>query len=1140
MALDTKHRPIMWSTLEEYEGAEDVLARSGPAEWNTKPAGYAEDFDSLNPAEKKVRRRTFLKLSGFAAVVAAAAGCQRPLENIMPYVNAPEELVPGVADFYASSLGAYGFIVKCREGRPIKLEGNPRHPLNKGKLSARLQASLIELYDPDRITSSIRKDGSSVAWDSAWTEISDALGKAGSKAVLLTPTVHGVARTALLDEFKKTFPGVRHVTFEAMSEAERLDAREMCYGERVQPQYRFEKSECTVLLGADPMADGVASISDMAGMADQRRLHEVGEGKYAMGRLYSFEPLMTQSGMNADYRFSVKAGEMLDLARAIAARLAMDGHSEVKGVPSNLANPTSIESSLGLPDGTVKKVADDLWRHRGKSLVYTGGLVSRTEDLAKLHATVNLINSMLGNEGVTIDVSRPLNLQQGSSEDMLDLIDDMKSGNVDVLLIEGVNPAYSLPTSAGFADALGNVGLSVSFDMIKSETSVLCDMTLPGKHYLENWGDHEPVQGTLTLQQPVMGPLKGWHNKSFEESLLGICRAGGSGAFEVEVVTPALGEDEEPTVSYRAMTWHEFIKNTWERDVYGKGDFAGSFQDFWFSALRSGVLDLPSRVTAGSGSRNINVDAVTDFIRGSARNVAGLELVTYTMSNVYDGRHANNPWLLELPDPVTRVCWDNFVVMAPQTARENKLEDGDIIAVTANDVTIEAPVRVMPGMHTGVLGIGAGWGREVAGSVGSGEGFNAYSAGRVVDGNVFYSGSECSFEKTGGHTRLADVQGHNYMKLRPEGSKREEDEPERQIVQSTSLELFNKSNIAAQPYYHVPYWHLGQEKPDAWKTKDFHYTGHKWVMSIDLNACNGCNACMVACQAENNVPVVGKREVLIGREMHWIRIDRYYKGDPDNPEVVKQPMLCQHCDNAPCETVCPVLATVHSDDGINQQVYNRCVGTRYCANNCPYKVRRYNFYQYSSFRRGPHEKEKVPETPLALALNPDITVRTKGIMEKCTFCQQRIRDERYDAKAKGQDIPDGAIQTACQQTCPASAISFGDANNPEHQVNEVREHNKDKRGYGVLAEYNVKPNVMYLAHVWNRETSEYDVDNTYYLEHQEHGLHGDHGDHGGEGGHGEGGGEHHNDSGHGGGHDSHAGEDEHHSFIPGTRTGVKS
>ncbi len=1130
MAHDTTHRPIMWSTLDEYEGAEDARARSGPAEWNTKPAGYADDFESLAPAEKKLRRRTFLKLSGFAAVVAAAAGCEKPLEHIMPYVNPPEELVPGVANYYATSLGAYGFIVKCREGRPIKLEGNPQHPLNRGALSARLQASLIELYDPDRIVAPQRSGGTRTAWDESWAEVAAALKKAGRKAALLTPTIHGVARTALLDEFRKTFPGVRHVVYEAHSEAERLDARELCYGERVQPQYRFDKSECTVLLGSDPMADGIVGISDMAGMAAQRKLREVSEGKYEMGRLYAFEPVMTQSGMNADYRFSVKAGEMLDLARAIAARLAMDGHSEIDRVPSNLANPTEIESRLGLPAGTVGKVADDLWRKRGKSLVYAGGTLGRTRDLAKLHAAVNLINSMLGNEGETIDASRPLNLQLGSAKDLLALVDDMKAGEIDVLLIEGVNPAYTLPASAGFAEALGNVGLSVSFDMVKSETSALCDMTLPGKHYLESWGDFEPAQGVLSLQQPVMGPLKGWQNRSFEESLMGIARAGGSASLDVEVVTPSAVEGEDPAVTQRPMTWHEFIQNAWRTEVHEKGGFAGSFQDFWFASLRAGVLDMPSRIDAKAGARRLDVEAATDFVRTGGGKAAGLELVAYTMANVYDGRHANNPWLLELPDPVTRVCWDNFVVVAPKTARENKLSDGDFLEISANGVTFEAPVRIMPGMHTGVLGIGTGWGREIAGSVGSGEGFNAFAAGETTGGNVFYSGAECTFAKTGRHTPLADVQGHNYMKLRAEGEGGEEDEPERQIVQSTSLEAFNESNIAPQPYYHVPYWHLGQEKPDIWKTEDFHYTGHKWVMSIDLNACNGCNACMVACQAENNIPVVGKREVLIGREMHWIRIDRYYKGDPDNPEVVKQPMLCQHCDNAPCETVCPVLATVHTDDGINQQVYNRCVGTRYCANNCPYKVRRFNFYQYSEFRKGPHEKDKVIETPLALALNPDITVRTRGIMEKCTFCQQRVREARTEAKTKGRDIPEGGIKTACQQTCPAQAIAFGDANNPEHAVNAVREHNKDKRGYGVLAEYNVKPNVMYLAHVWNRETSEYDVDNTHHLEHQEHALHGDGGGHA--------------DDGHGGkqddGHGGAAADDEHHSSVPSAGTGAKS
>ncbi len=1145
---DNSHRPLYWSTLEEYEGDPDVLARQGGGDWNTKPKGFSEHLEALGLSELTLRRRTFLKMSGFAAVLAAVSGCEKPAEKILPYVNAPEEIVPGVATHYASTCGgceaACGVIVKTREARPIKIEGNPNHLINKGRLCARGQASILSLYDPDRIGDpvEVKSDGTlkKTTWDLADQQIVKALKSAGKRAVLLTNTIHGPARTAIIDRFKTTFPGLRHVVYDTLAEAERVDARELAYGERVLPRYHFDKSEVTVLLGSDPMADGASPVEFMAGIAEKRKLQKDDHDHFTMGSLYAFEPLATMSGMNADYRFAVKSDDLLNLALAIASQLASDGHSEVSGINLSV-DPGKVESEIGLAKGTIKKVADDLWAARGKSLVYTGGLLSRTANIADLHVAVNLINSMLGNEGVTVDASRPSNQSQGSTADILALIDDMDAGNVDVLLIDGVNPVYSLPESARFASALKSVSLKVSFDRVKSETSAHCDLILPGLHYLEAWGDAEPIAGFLSIQQPTIGKIKGnqsvaggalWNNRAFEQSIIAIARLAGSKEFDVELPQPEPieGKPAPDPIPPRMMTWHEFLMKTWETEVFAKGGYRGSFQDFWFATLRQGVLDATFRVTGAKGARKLNVPGVLQRLKAATSvKSSGLSLSLYTLPNTYDGRDANNPWLLELPDPVTRVCWDNFVAVAPKFARENKLKDGQIIAVTANGVTVEGPVRIHPGMHESVLALGGGWGRTEAGAVGTGEGFNAYVLGAVTDGKVAYSGGKVEWVPTGKKTRLADVQGHNYMKLDPT----DEHEPERQIVQATSLEMMNENPQAPQPTYHIPYWEVGQEMPDQWRTKDFHYTQHKWVMAIDLNACIGCNACMVACQAENNIPVVGKREVLVGREMHWIRIDRYYKGNPDNPEFAKQPMLCQQCDNAPCETVCPVLATVHSDEGLNQQVYNRCVGTRYCANNCPYKVRRFNFYTYTKFRKGPHSDDRVTDTPLALALNPDITVRTKGIMEKCTFCSQRLRTAKDEAKAAGQNIAEGQVKTACQQTCPAQAIHFGDALNPTHAVNAIREENKDKRGYDVLAELNVKPNIMYLAQVLNRETQEFDV--KYHQKHHGAGHGDEHGadEHGG-----------HEEHGHEeapASHEEHShGEGEQHSRASEPVTGVKS
>jgi molybdopterin-containing oxidoreductase family iron-sulfur binding subunit len=541
---------------------------------------------------------------------------------------------------------------------------------------------------------------------------------------------------------------------------------------------------------------------------------------------------------------------------------------------------------------------------------------------------------------------------------------------------------------------------------------------------------------------------------------------------------------------------------TWERDIHRPGGYAARFVDFWHATLRSGVLELEPPASRAA----FNAQAAAALLAShKPAQASGLTLAAFTMPSVGDGRHANNPWLLELPDPVSKVCWDNFVAMAPSTAAELGLREGDIVEVSANGATVEAPVRRHPGAHKGVLSVGIGWGRAAGGSVADGEGFNAYALGATAGGRVVYSGGAVELKKTGKRTDLADVQGHDYMKVNPSNDW----EADRAIVQVTNLSYYNESDDAPQAVHHIPGWEPGQPKPDLWyrnpadgfdKSKSEHqYPKHKWVMAIDLNACNGCNACMVACQAENNIPVVGKREVLVGREMHWIRIDRYFKGTPDDPEAAKLPMLCQHCDNAPCETVCPVLATIHSDEGLNVQAYNRCAGTRYCANNCPYKVRRFNFYQYSSFRKGPHENQKIKDTPLVLQLNPDHTVRTKGIMEKCTFCHQRIRDAKYDAKKKGRNIAEGELKTACQQTCPAQAIYFGDERNPDHQVNKVRKAHKYKRGYGVLEELNVQPSILYLAQIKNRDPREDDV--AFHKVAHHGGGHGD--DHGGDHGGGE-------------------------------------
>jgi len=1133
------HRPLEWSTLEEYEGEPDVLERMGGGDWNTKPKGFADKLENLSIPEMKLRRRSFMKLSGFAAVLAAASGCEKPLEHVLPYVNQPEEITVGIPVHYSSTCNgcgaACGTLIKTREGRPIKLEGNANHKVNQGALCSKGQGSLMGLYDPDRLRRPGRiQNGEFQAtgnWNSFDDEIIASL-KSSRKTVVLTNTIHGPARNAVLKEFGNTFPNVEHVMYDGHNEDTRRAARQATHSVDVLPQYHFDKAEVTVLLGSDPVVDGYSPIANARGIGEQRKVK--GDAHhFTMGKLYAFEPTPSMTGMSADVRQPVRSSELLSLAQAILSELLNQGLGSgirVSGLPS----ASNVESQLGLDSGLIAEVADNLAQHQGKSLVFTGGHTSDAEHKLSLHAVVNTINEVLGNEGETITDDQASNQSLGSDEALSSLIEDMKAGRVDVLLLKDANPVYHSAQSADFVSALKNVKTKVSFSTHLDETAKNFDIALPGVHFLENWGDAEPLEGYLSLQQPTIQKL--WDNREFEQSLITMANKAGNATLSVEV-PPALGSEEPAT--QRTMHWREFVQKTWETQVYAAGGYAGKFIDFWYAALRSGVLDAPYRIQR----RAKNFRVASQLLTQSHSATTDMELVLYSSINLGDGSHANNPFLLELPDPVSRVCWDNYFSIAPETAKAQGLKDGDIVTVNSNGTSVQGPVRRQPGTHPGVLAAAVGWGRTDVGVVGNDVGFNVYPL--ATNGN--FSGSSATLSKTGEKTELADVQGHNYMRKNPE----DKDEPKRQIIQATSLSLFNEDARAPQPYYHIPYWNTEQRTPDAWATRYKHtmngkeyslsdekkkkygdpldgpnriewftgehpYVKHKWVMTIDLNACNGCNACVVACSTENNIPVVGKREVLVGREMHWISIHRYYKGKPENPEFVKMPMLCQHCDNAPCETVCPVLATVHSDEGINQQVYNRCVGTRYCANNCPYKVRRFNFYQYTDFRRGPHEQEKVKDTPLALAFNPDITVRTKGIMEKCTFCSNRIRHAKYEAKQKGRDIPNGELQSACQQTCPTHAITFGDAMNDEHDVNKVRKANYNKRGYGVLEEFNVQPNVMYLAHIWNRETKDHDHD---YIK-KKYG-HDDHGDsHGG--GHDDG----HSDDGHGV-HDGHGNDGDH-------------
>ncbi|MFZ5433265.1 MAG: 4Fe-4S dicluster domain-containing protein, partial [Calditrichota bacterium] len=661
------------------------------------------------------------------------------------------------------------------------------------------------------------------------------------------------------------------------------------------------------------------------------------------------------------------------------------------------------ERKLGLPICALEFLAAELWEHRGHGIIMAG------EDPA-LQIAVNLINAICRNDGQTIDGTvSPSQQAQGSLADMLSLLADMNAGKVDVLIIWGSNPMFWLPESAGVETALKKVKTIVSLSDRVDETARYGHYVLPGLHYLESWGDAEPQVGLYSLTQPSIYPL--YDNRAAEDSLLAFMKAAG--------IPNAFAGD-----------WHAYLMDTWERRIYSRSIYPATFPQFWNSALRDGVLNT---VEEKSVPRVFKPAALAELKVADSAPVE-LELVIYPSPLLRDGQGNNNAWLLECPDPVSRISWTNYAGLSPATAERLGLRDGDYVNIEANGVRAELPVQVQPGNCDNVIAVPAGWGRTAAGKIGNDVGVNALAFSKIESGKQKLSGIPCAISFTGKHDRMPCVQGHNYIEGRP-------------IIAETSLEEYHVNHQAGHPHKHEVF-SIWPEHP---------YEGNRWGMSIDLSSCVGCNACITACQVENNIPVVGKDEIIRGREMHWIRIDRYYSGEADNPEVTYQPMLCQHCENAPCETVCPVIATMHNEEGLNQQIYNRCVGTRYCSNNCPYKVRRFNWHEFSLTAYNEH--------PLQLVLNPEVTVREKGVMEKCTFCVQRIREGKDKAKQMGRPVRDDDIVTACQQTCPTDAITFGNINNPESHAAHAM---KDERSYRVLDMLGVKPSIAYQTKIRNR------------------------------------------------------------------------
>jgi MoCo/4Fe-4S cofactor protein with predicted Tat translocation signal len=969
-------------------------------------------------------RRRFMQLMAASMGLAGLTACRRPVEKILPYAKGVEGLVHGAPQHYATVMNVAGqahpLVVEAIDGRPVKIEGNRKHPLSNGAANAWAQASILSLYDPDRSQKVLEK-GKASTWEAFQaaakaTFVGDGEGVRVLSGSLLSPTLAGL-RAALIAKH----PKAKWVEYEPINEDSALAGAELAFGDRLRPHFNLSKADVVVSLDCDFLQLDNPGLNVIRDFAKRRKAvdsavpaghgtehkaashkadeHKAGEHKVddhkaeepkaaapvvaaapaaapaasagessTINRLYVVENNFTLTGAQADHRLRLRAADV----QAFAADLAR----EVAALPQGL-------KILGQSDKFIAALAKDLLAHKGRSIVLAG-----PRQPAAVHALAAVINQTLGNIGETVSYTRPG--RESSATAITDLAKEMGAGQVKTLVVLGANPLYTAPADLEFAAKYKAIATTIHLGFEVDETAAASTWHLPESHALESWGDAVAADGTISLQQPLIEPI--FPTKSV-----------------IEVVALALGQ---------TASAYELVKSQSKLD-----------DPAWRQALHEGFV---AGTQAPLAKPAANSKAVEAAIAAAPKPAAGLEVVFAPSASAFDGRYANNAWLQEAPEPMTKIVWDNPALVSPKTAKELKLEEGSVIVVERNGRKVEAPVLVQPGHADNSVTLSLGYGRTSVGRVGTGVGYNAYLL-RTADAMGF--GTGVNITKSPRTYALVTTQEHHDQAGRP-------------VVREATVEKYKEeAHFASHEDAHIELFQLFDS---------FDYSkGNQWGMVVDLQSCIGCNACLVACQSENNIPVVGRDQVSKGREMHWIRLDRYFTGTEDDPEVVHQPMACQQCENAPCESVCPVAATVHSPEGLNDMAYNRCVGTRYCANNCPYKVRRFNYFNWHK------DLEEVGK----MVFNPDVTVRMRGVMEKCNYCVQRIQEVKIAHKVDGRKpIKDGDVLTACQQTCPAEAISFGNINDPESAVSKMK---KNNRNYTLLHELNIKPRTTYLAKVRN-------------------------------------------------------------------------
>ncbi len=963
--------PEFWRSLEELAGTEEF------------ERFLQSEFPSLLPSVgDPFSRRTVLKLMGASLGLAGLTACTKPPgEKIVPYVRAPEDFIPGKPLYYATSmpLGGYatGLLAESHLGRPTKIEGNPQHPASLGAADIFAQASVLTLYDPDR-SQAILHNGRISSWPSFINAVNIAREQQGSRRGaglrILTETVTSPTLAAQIASLMAEFPEARWHQYEPAGRDSARAGALKAFGEYVNTVYRVDKADVILSLDSDFLTHGPGHLRYARDWSVRRNGQA---GRTAMNRLYAVECTPGSTGAVADHRLSVRPSEIEALARAAAGGAGL---------------PVDVPNGPWKGNRWIDALVRDLRMHRGASLVIPGEFQPPS-----VHVLAHALNEALGNVGITVYYTDPAEASPADqTRSMIELVEDMRAGRVDVLVILDANPMYAAPADLDFAEHFGKVPLRIHMGLNLDETARLSNWHVPGAHYLEAWGDARAYDGTASVIQPLIAPLYG-------------------GKSAHEVLSVLLGK---PGVSGYDAVWSH-----WQARNPG-----AAFEEFWQVSLHDGLI---AGSTLAAKSVSIRADALA-AMRPAARPVRGMELVFRPDPSVFDGRFANNGWLQELPKPLTKITWENAALISPAAAERDGLSSRDVVEVEFRGRRVRAPVWIMPGQPDQVVTIHLGYGRAHAGKVGSSLGFNACAL-RPADAPWHAEGVR--LRKVDGGSMLACTQHHHSME-------------NRHLVQVGTVEEFEKNPRFAKEMAEEPHG-------DLTLYPGWDYTkGYSWGMVVNLGSCIGCNACVVACQAENNIPVAGKMQVNMGREMHWIRVDRYYSGRPDDPSTHFQPVMCMHCENAPCEVVCPVQATAHSAEGLNQMVYNRCVGTRYCSNNCPYKVRRFNFLQYTDW-------ETASLKPLR---NPDVTVRGRGVMEKCTFCVQRINAAKIDAELEDREVRDGEIVTACEAACPTQAITFGNLNEKGSRVVRAKASPLD---YGLLADLNTRPRLTYWARLTN-------------------------------------------------------------------------